>query len=49
MDALSPPNILMTGTNESKVESMRDRFIYDSGVGADKSVKKSAGAANGQT
>ena len=49
LDALSPPNILMTGTNESKVESMRDRFNFDSGVAVDSSAQKSAGTANGQT
>ena len=32
MDALSPANILMTGTNDSKVESMQDRFNYGSAV-----------------
>ena len=49
LDALSPPNILMTGTNESKVDSMKDRFNFDSGVAADSGNKRSAGTANGQT
>ena len=39
----------MTGTNESKVDSMKERFNFDSGVAADSGNKRSAGTANGQT
>ena len=48
LDALSPPYILMTGTNDSKVESMQDRFNFvDSGV-SPFNVNKGAGNGAGQ-
>ena len=45
-DALSPPFILMTGTDESKVESMQDRFNYGPDI---INVNKGAGSASGQS